>query len=283
MRNLIILTLLLGLLAFGCLGSQSSSEGGNTASAPLRMMDSAVGSAYAPSSAPQYVTKEGYISIRVNEGELQAKFDSMKAQLKSDGAELSDVRYTESGDRKQYTITMKVVPGKFEGMMATLQKVGDVKDMSVNLEDVTQQYVDLDTRIKNKEIELTRLYQLYNQSSKVSDLLDVERELTRVETDLELLKGQKQYLSSKIDKSTINVTVYEEKPASTQLSISLDGIASLFFAAIGAAITLIVVAVGFLLPIAAVMAVLWFAFKLLTGKKKAGPKQPEHSRIPPPE
>jgi hypothetical protein len=290
LKRLMVLMLILGILAFGCLGTQTSE--GNTGSTYPSSSDTvtkALPSAEAPltgssAAAGQYVSKEGSISIKVKEGELQAKFEDMKTQLKNGGAELGDIRYNEYGNRKQYTATVRIAPGRFEDMMAALQGIGEVKDMSVNLEDVTRQYVDLDTRINSSEVELSRLYALYNKSTKVSDLLDIEREITRVETDLELLKGEKQSLISKVERSTINITVYEDKPATSQLTLSLDGVSSLFFTAIGAAITLVVVAVGFLLPIAIVAAVLWFAYKAVRGKGKgARPRQPEHDRIPPPQ
>lgn len=221
--------------------------------------------------------------MHVDQGTLESKFADLKTSLASSGAQTSDITYSEAGDRKQYTLTVKVQPSKFNSMMTALQTIGEVKDMSVNLEDVTQQYTDLNTRITDQEAELSRLYQLYNMSGNISDLLSVESEMTRVETNLDILKGEKQVMDSQIQLSTISITVYEDKPATSQLSLSLEGIGALFFTAISAAITVIVAAVGFLLPIAIVIGVIWLAFKALTGKKKVGPSKSEHTRIPPPE
>ncbi len=272
---------------FGCLGANENgvapSYGGTGVSKE----------ALAPSSAPayyadsyeegQYVTKEGSITIKVPEGTLQSKFDAMKGELEGEGAQTSNIVYSEYSTRKQYTLTVKVAPSKFDAISEMLKSVGEVKDMSVHLEDVTKQYTDLETRISNKEVELGRLYSLYNMSDNVSDLLQVEREVTRVETELELLKGEKQYLESRIERSTIAITLYEEKPASTQLTLPLESLGQWFFTAVAAAISLIVVGAGFLLPIALVAGILWFAYKRLFGaKKKGGPKGPEHSKIPPP-
>ncbi|NYZ74091.1 DUF4349 domain-containing protein [Candidatus Micrarchaeota archaeon] len=283
LRNIAVLGFLVALLAFGCLGmEQSSSNTGDS-----RALTDA---SYAPSvpsydaggvSESQYVTKEGSITLKVAEGTLESKFTEMKDKLSAQGADMSDITYNEYSDRKQYTLTVKVAPAKFESISAMLQQLGEVKDMSVQLEDVTQQYTDLDTRIKNRQIELDRLYELYNQSSKVSDLLDVEREITRVETDLEILKQEKQYLVSKVERSTITITVYEDKPATQQLTLSLEGLGQMFFAAMAAAVTLVVLAVGFLLPFAIVVGILWLVYKAFRGDKKAKPRAPEHSRIPP--
>jgi hypothetical protein len=164
-----------------------------------------------------------------------------------------------------------------------LQQAGEVKDLSVQLEDVTKQYVDLDTKITNREVELQRLHTLYNRSDNISDLLQVEREITRVETELELLKQEKQSLVSRVEKSTISITIYEDKPATQQLTLPLEGLGALFFTAVAAAITLIVVAIGFLLPVAIVIGLIWFAYTKLAGGKKGRPKDPEHKKIPLPE
>ncbi|MEW6035535.1 MAG: DUF4349 domain-containing protein [Candidatus Micrarchaeota archaeon] len=278
-----LLAVLAFMLFFGCagiIGTESSpSYNGGAVREALAPTYAAGGADY---SAQKYVTKEGTITLKVPEGALESRVEGIKSDLESEGADLSNVVYNEYSDRKQYTLTVKVAPSKFESINDMLKEAGEVKGMSVQLEDVTQQYTDLDTRIKNKEVELGRLYKLYNQSDNVSDLLAVEREVTRVETELELLKGQKDYLSSRVERSTITITIYEEKPASSSLTLPLEGLAALFFTAIAAAITLIVGLAGFLLPIAVVVGLVWLAYTKLAGKKK-GPKAPEHSKIPAPE
>jgi hypothetical protein len=279
--------MLVSVLMFGCMGITEESSYPSNGGAGTGVSKEALAPTYSASGdysgSSQYVTKEGSISIKVQEGTLSDKYDDMKSKLSAQGAETSDIRYTEYGNRKQYTMTIKVAPSKFESINEMLKGIGEVKDISVQLEDVTQQYTDLDTRIRNKEIELERLYKLYNKSDNVSDLLDVEREVTRVETDLELLKGQKQYLVSKVERSTIAITIYEEKPASTQLTLPLESLGMWFFTAVAAAISLIVVAAGFLLPIAVVLGLIWLVYTKVFAQKKGKPKAPEHSKIPLPD
>jgi len=269
--------LLLAVGLFGCLGigentgfDGTSSRDSGFAAAPSMAPNPIYGVAGSGASNGQYVTKAGTISIRVPEGTLKAKFEDMQAKLKSGGAELGDITYNEYSDRKTYSLTVKVVPDKFESMLTTLQTVGEVKDLSVSLEDVTKQYTDLDIRIKNKEIELKRLQDLYDRAANVSDLLGVESELSRVETELELLKQSKDYLTSRIQKSTINITLYEETPATQQFTVSLEGLAGLFFGAMAAAVMLVVGSIGFLLPLVVVLALLWFVYKKTRPKPKLG-------------
>ena len=286
MKNLVVLFALAAILASGCIGSQLSEFGGETAP-PSALYDDAAYKA-APSSEvgqsadSQYLTKESDIRIKVAEGTLQAKFDSTKTILRDNGAQLTDVNYYEYSDRKEYRITVKVPPVKFDAINERLKSVGEVKDMSVSLEDVAKQYTDLDTRIKNRELELDRLYVLYNRSDNISDLLDVEREITRVETDLELLKQAKQSLVSRIELSTITVAMYEEKPATQQIMPSMEGLGSLFFGALAVAVSLVVALTGFLLPLILAVAVLWLVYRKIRGGQ-AKPRKPEHGQIPLPQ
>lgn len=286
MNRLAIFALFAVLLTAGCMGVMENGYGmgyeeqsvgaKGLASAPAPMM----ASDYAGGGS--YVTQTSYITVKVTEGTLESGFTDLQGKLRSEGAEMSDIRYNEYGDRKQYTLTVKVLPARFDRVNSLVKDAGEVKSMSVQLEDVTEQYTDLDTRIRNRETELQRLYELYNRSQKVSDLLDVESEMTRVETELELLKGQKQRLLSKVEKSTISITMYEDKPASQQLTNPLENVGQLFFGAMAAAVTILVVFAGFLLPVGAVVGLLWFGYKKVFGKRKeAKPRQPEHSRIPP--
>lgn len=286
MKNLVVLFALAAILASGCIGSQLSEFGGEVAPSSATYDNAAYEAAPlsqgAISSGSQYMTKESDIRIKVAEGTLQAKFDSTKTILRDNGAQLTDVNYYEYSDRKEYRITVKVPPVKFDAINERLKSVGEVKDMSVSLEDVTKQYTDLDTRIKNRELELDRLYVLYNRSDNISDLLDVEREITRVETDLELLKQAKQSLVARIELSTITVAMYEEKPATQQIMPSMEGLGSLFFGALAVAVSLVVALTGFLLPLILAVAVLWLVYRKIRGGP-AKPRKPEHGQIPPPQ
>lgn len=276
-KYIAIFAMILAFIAFGCISSEQVFQ--DTGARGLETAPSAP----AVDSGNQIITKESSMTIKVQEGTLQSKFDEMRSMLESNGAELSDIRYYELSDRRQYLVTVKVSPVKFDTINEQLRQIGEVKDISVSLEDVTQQYTDLDTRISNREVELERLHALYNQTSNISELLEVEREITRVETELELLKQQKQYLVSRIERSSISITLYEDKPATSQLSLSLESLGVLFFGMVAAAITVIVAIAGFVLPIAAAVGVLWFIYKRLKGggKQKPKPRKQEFSQIPP--
>jgi len=266
LKNLGLLSLFL-LLVSGCLGLDSYSyDDSSTGSSYYGVAESAP--VYEKSSDSTYITKEGSITIKVQQGTLETKFADLKDQLTAEGATFSNIGYNEYSDSKEYYLTMKISPSDFDSILEMIKQAGEVKDISVQLEDVTQSYTDLETRITNKQIELDRLRSLYNKSNDIEDLLAVEEQLTRVETEYELLQQQKQYLDSRIQKSTIYLTIYEDKPATQELVTPFEELGSLFFASLAAAIAVIVAIAGFLIPVLIVLWIIWVLYKKIRGKNQ---------------
>jgi hypothetical protein len=107
--------------------------------------------------------------------------------------------------RNEQSITVRVPAEKFRPALATVTKVGDVLGRNVSVRDVTQEYYDLEIRLRNAEVVRQRLEQLLAKAEKVEAALAVERELERVAGELERLKGQLKLLRELVSFSTITV------------------------------------------------------------------------------
>jgi len=106
--------------------------------------------------------------------------------------------------RNDSRITIRVPRAKFEQTLAQIEKIGDVLHRDVTAEDVTDQYTDLEIRIKNARAMQTRLKQLLEKAA-VKEAIEIEKELARVTQELELLEGKITLLKDKIAYSTITV------------------------------------------------------------------------------
>ena len=106
--------------------------------------------------------------------------------------------------RNDSRITVRVPRARFEQALAQIEKIGDVLHRDVTAEDVTDQYLDLEIRIKNARAMQTRLKQLLEKAA-VKEAIEIEKELARVTQDLELLEGKITLLKDKIAYSTITV------------------------------------------------------------------------------
>ncbi|MDH4045914.1 MAG: DUF4349 domain-containing protein [Gemmatimonadota bacterium] len=140
--------------------------------------------------------------------EAVARTDSIARHF---GALLADTRITQDDqDRKNAALLIRVPVASFSSLLEALRQLGEVKADAVTTEDVTKAYADLETRLTVKEETAARLRRLLSdRTGKLSDVLEVERELSRVITELEQLKGERRYYDQRIAMSTISMTIVE--------------------------------------------------------------------------
>lgn len=112
--------------------------------------------------------------------------------------------------RIQATVTLRIPAKEFEPVLLELEKLGTVFEKRVNSQDVTEEYVDTQAAIRNLKAAEVRLLDHLSESKKLSDTLEVERELTRIRGQIEQHEGRLRYLSHRVDFSTITLTLREE-------------------------------------------------------------------------
>jgi hypothetical protein len=120
---------------------------------------------------------------------------------------------TTLGQTSTSVITVKVPPDKFADLLVQLAKLGSLADEKVQTDDVTQQVIDLDSRIKAAAASLDRTQALLAQAKSLTDISQLESEVTRRQADLESLRGQQATLQAKVALSTIVVTLSADKDA----------------------------------------------------------------------
>lgn len=109
------------------------------------------------------------------------------------------------GQKKDREITVRVPRAQFEATLAAVDGVGDVLHRDVSAQDVTDEHVDTEIRIKNARAMRDRLTELLVRAN-VKDALEIEKELHRVTEELERLEGQLKLLRDRIAFSTVTVT-----------------------------------------------------------------------------
>lgn len=112
--------------------------------------------------------------------------------------------------RQDNRITVRVPSGKLDPALEQVMELGDVLHKNVSIEDVTDLYFDLQTRMKNLEVVKKRLEELLEKARTVDESLAVQRQLERVTTELERLRGKLKLLSELVLFSTVTV-VFEPK------------------------------------------------------------------------
>jgi len=119
-------------------------------------------------------------------------------------------RYNESWTRGH--VTIRVPTEHFDETFRDVQAVGTVRQASQNSKDVTDQLVDIEARLKNLRAERDRLRTLYEEANQTEDVLAVQRELSRVQEEIERLEARQRQLQDQVAYATITVTIAEEEP-----------------------------------------------------------------------
>jgi hypothetical protein len=103
-------------------------------------------------------------------------------------------------------IVIRVPVARFHEAITRLEKLGDITNRDISAEDVTQEFFDLEVRIKSARAVRERLEQLLNRASRVDESIAIERELERVVGEIERLEGRLKFLQDRALFSTISLT-----------------------------------------------------------------------------
>ena len=156
------------------------------------------------------VIKNGSLSLNVKK--TDEAVDQITQIASSMGGEVFSTNFYERvKGLRSGTIVVKV-PGKdFEKAIAEMKKVAtQVINEYTSGQDVTEQYVDLQAQLKNKQAEEQTFVSLLDRSGKLEDVLAVTREISRVRGEIERLQGKIKYLESQTDMATITVSLSED-------------------------------------------------------------------------
>ncbi len=102
-------------------------------------------------------------------------------------------------------VMVRVPVDRFAEVVAHIKGVGEVKSESINGQDVTEEYVDLNAQLKNLKATEAQFLEIMKKANQIQDILAVERELMNVRSSIESLEGRMKYLSESADYSTITV------------------------------------------------------------------------------
>jgi hypothetical protein len=116
------------------------------------------------------------------------------------------------GDGLMYSQKIRVPANRFDELLQKTEQLAEkVEERSIDTQDVTEEFIDVESRLKTKK-ELERRYlDLLNKGRNVEELLSIERELAEVRGDIEAMEGKLNYLKNQVAFSTLDVSYYEQK------------------------------------------------------------------------
>ncbi len=119
------------------------------------------------------------------------------------GYTMGSTSWQEAGDRQYASFSFAVPVERFEEALEQTRRLGKVTSENVTSQDVTAQFVDVEARIGNLEATAERVRGFLVEATDLEYILQVNRELSRIEGDLESLKGQRNVLKQRTSFSRI--------------------------------------------------------------------------------
>jgi hypothetical protein len=160
-------------------------------------------------------------STRYKVKNIEQALSKIKQVMYVNGGYISELRYDKNYHEKQNRFTIKIPKENFDGMLDGIQKFAEETDyVNISTTDVTEKYLDVQTRLKTKLEVKERLEAVLRKNAKtVKDILATEAQLRVIQEEIEAAQGKIKYMSSRVAYSTIQVEIYEtitykEKPVS---------------------------------------------------------------------
>lgn len=167
----------------------------------------------------------------------------------------------QAGEPGPASMTVRIPAARTTSAVEALSDLATVQHVEVTKDDVTSRGQDLDARVSALTTSTGRLTELLSQAASTADLLEVERELAARQAELDSLVAQREALSDRVAMSTLQIQITPlTAPVTAPSSGFVDGLETGWSALVAAVQTLVLVLgvlLPWLLPIGAVVVVVW--------------------------
>lgn len=115
-----------------------------------------------------------------------------------------------NGDSDAY-LKLRIPKKSFVHAVGSMEALGDVTYRCVENEDVTEQFVDTEARLKNRIVLRDRLRKLLDQATEVKDILAIETELNRVQGDIDSMEARIKALQGRVDLAVLDLQLHRKQ------------------------------------------------------------------------
>jgi hypothetical protein len=165
------------------------------------------------SVAPSHVIRTAALSVRVEDpvrglATARSAAEAAGGHVADESVERESVEGKGEG-RMSARIVLRVPQDRFGGVLAELEKGGKLLSRKVDAKDVTDQVVDVQSRIATQRASVARVRELMDRAERLSDVVTLEGELSKRQAELESLLAQQSALKDRTALSTITLELFE--------------------------------------------------------------------------
>jgi hypothetical protein len=213
------------------------------------------------------VARTGSLTLSVPEvvsaaAELRRLAEAIGGFVASENIATAETKVTSTS-----RIVLSIPADRLDAFLDDAAKVGVLQHRGVTARDVTDQVVDVEARIRTLRESIARIRALLGRAGSVTEIAQVEGELTRRQSDLESLLAQQQALKNQVERAPVTVTLLKPgqvEPQNPFLAGLLEG-----WEALQRSITVLLTVVGAILPFAVLIALVGWPILLRMRRRAA--------------
>ena len=162
------------------------------------------------------IIKTADISFKTDD--LNNTRERINASVKKNEAWISSENETTSGRTTNRSISIRVPSEKLDILIEEIsQGVEHFDNMNISSNDVTEEFVDVEARLKTRKALEARYLELLSKAGTMSDILLIENQINTLRSEIESIEGRMKYLSNQVSYSTLNLSYYAVIPVQAQL------------------------------------------------------------------
>jgi hypothetical protein len=216
-----------------------------------------------PKIAPENVVRKAKLTVRVKD--VPSALDDTRTTVENAGGYVGDETTDRDGQSHERShLVLRVPQEKYAGVLKELSGSGKLIERKVSADDVTDQVVDVKSRIDSQKSSVKRVRDLMDKATELSDVVSLEGELSTRQAELEALQARQASLKDRTALATITLVLSEtevekEKDDETGFTDALGGGWEAFITTM----RWVAVVVGAALPFLAALAVLLVVWRLV--------------------
>lgn len=165
----------------------------------------------------QKVIKESY--LRFETKDLNKTYLQIKKAVSENKGYIQDDKSSKSYNTLTRHLVIRIPSINFQKTIDTIsQNVSYFDTKHISLKDVTEEFIDLEARLKAKQTLEKRYLELLSKAKNVKEILEIEKELSTIREEVEAKQGRLKYLQNRVSLSTLDIEFYKltsEQPITT--------------------------------------------------------------------
>jgi Domain of unknown function (DUF4349) len=155
------------------------------------------------------LVKNGSIEFETND--LNATYKKIIEKISKYNGYIFNENDSKDGEKIRKNLDLKIPNDKFDLLIAELDnEIENFDSKNISIEDVTDQYIDISARLKNKKAIEIQYLSLLKKATKISDMLAIEAKIGEIRGEIESVEGSLKALENQISFSTLNISFYKK-------------------------------------------------------------------------